>query len=154
MIKRDPNWDYHQPAIYLITLTLAERRPLLGTLVVPEIDGSPSPEKAIITYSGIGKVVEQTMYELPNHYPELQILQYQMMPDHLHIAMRVTKAMPQSLGIVIRAFKRLTEQRAQALSPLQECSLGLSDDPIAPSSPSVRSLLRPALRCGYLIKMP
>lgn len=114
MTKRDRNWDYKQPAVYLITLTLSERRQLLGTLIIPEEGDTAKPEDAYVKPTIIGNSVLKGLREMPQYHKEIQVLQYQLMPDHLHIALRVTQAMPMSLGRVIGLFKHRTEENAKA----------------------------------------
>jgi len=109
------DWDYRQPAIYMLTLTLAERQPLLGRLVIPEQDGEPCPKRAYIKPSPIGSMIEQSLLEMERSNAAIQVLQYQLMPDHLHIALRVKQTMPQVLGDIIRILKRQTTRRAAEL---------------------------------------
>jgi len=128
MTKRDLTWDYRQPAIYMLTLTIAERRPLLGELVVPEQEGTPCPERAYVVYSEWGKQVIDCLKGMPERHPELQILQYQLMPDHLHIALRVTRQMQQPLGTLINIFKHLTEKLPASPCPVSLWDPGFNDN--------------------------
>lgn len=114
--KRDLDWDYRQPAIYMLTLTLAERRPLLGQLIIEEVNGEAIPEMAHIKPSELGKMVLRSMYEWQRLQPELKVLQYQLMPDHLHIALQVKEATELTLGKILRILKMQTEKKARELS--------------------------------------
>lgn len=125
MIRRDKTWDYRQPAIYMITLTLRERRPILGTLVVPEEDDIPCAEKASVRPTALGQAVVSCMLDLQHYYPELQVLQYQLMPDHLHVLLHIRQQMQQPLGSLINAFKHQTEKMAHTIDPH---SSGMVDD--------------------------
>lgn len=115
-IQRQQDWDYRQPAIYMLTLTLAERRPLLGQLIMEEVNGEPIPEFAHIKESAIGKAAIDSLMELQSKTTELQVLQFQLMPDHLHIALRIKEQMEQPLGTIIRIYKRLSEKRMREAS--------------------------------------
>lgn len=114
MIRRDKTWDYRQPAIYMITLTLRERRPILGTLVVPEEDGIPCAEKASVKLSAAGEIVEKGLLQLERQTPELKVLQYQIMPDHLHAVLQVTHPMEHPIGRLIGLLKHKTDLMARA----------------------------------------
>lgn len=113
MLKRDQTWDYRQPAIYMITLTLAERRPLLGSLVVPEADGQPCPERAYIERSELGELTVECLVELIRRSPEVRLLQYQLMPDHLHLILHVQQELQQPLGRLMGLLKHRIELLAR-----------------------------------------
>lgn len=95
---RERNWDYRQPAIYLITLTVKDRQPLLGMLVGGVDDARVEP-------TNLGWKVFDLIGDIPNHHPEIQILQRMIMPDHVHFILRVNQPMQQPLGTCIRGLK-------------------------------------------------
>ena len=67
--------------LYHVTLTIPSREPLLGELVIPEKD----PKQARIDILPLGRaLLEIQKNHLPSFYPEIQILHYCLMPDHLH----------------------------------------------------------------------
>jgi len=116
LTQRAMDWDYRQPAIYMLTLTLAERQPLLGRLVIPEVNGEAIPEMAIVEPTEIGKMALRVLKEWQAQQPELKVLQYQLMPDHLHIALQVKEATEQPLSKLLQIYKRQTEKQARELS--------------------------------------
>ena len=95
---RERNWDYRQPAVYLITLTVKDRQPLLGTLV-------GGVDDAQVEMSEIGRKVTELFNDIPNHHPEIRIIKRMVMPDHFHAIIYVTAPMPVPLGSCIRGFK-------------------------------------------------
>lgn len=97
---QEPGSAWHGVGIYHITLTVPSRDPLLGRLVIPDND----PKKAWIDYSDLGRAVLD--YQLANvsHYPEIQILHYKLMPDHLHSIWYVRQAMPRGIMSAVRGF--------------------------------------------------
>lgn len=107
---RERNWDYHQPAIYFLTLTVADRLPLLGQLV-----GGIDDAKVELT--PLGKRVTDLFNDIPNHHPEIRIIRRLTMPDHFHAIIHVTRPMPVTLGICIRGFKWACNAALQQLSP-------------------------------------
>ena len=105
MLRRRVGHDYQSRRIYLITMTVVGRRPLLGTLVgnadAPE--GSPSTPKVELT--ALGQQVADCWMAIEKHYPEVEVLATMVMPDHLHGILFVERRMEQHLGMVIKGFK-------------------------------------------------
>ena len=86
--------------IYHVTLTVPSREALFGTLVIPENDSS----KAQIERTALGNAVVDELYVMCRHYPEIRILQFCLMPDHLHAVIQVTRVMDTSIRSVIRGY--------------------------------------------------
>jgi hypothetical protein len=65
--------DYSQPGAYFITVCTKDRMHLYG-----EVDG----EEMLV--NPIGKIVEGCWNELPDHYPNVQLDGFVVMPNHVH----------------------------------------------------------------------
>ena len=102
----------------MITLVVKGRQPLLGTLSGPD-ESHPLPW---IHLSLLGERINQCWREIPQYYPQIKLLGLQLMPDHLHGIIHVTKQIPRHLGHVINGFKVSCNRvaRSQALPPLWE----------------------------------
>ena len=100
MRRRRVGHDYQGRCIYMITLVVKERRPLLGTLM-----GNGETEPAIVEPSPLGRAVMQSLVNIPQYYPEIAIWTFQLMPDHLHFIVFVKERIPVHLGKVINGFK-------------------------------------------------
>ncbi len=100
MKRRRVGHDYQGRCIYMITLVVKERRPLLGTLM-----GNGETEPAIVEPSPLGRAVMQSLVNIPQYYPEIAIWTFQLMPDHLHFIVFVKERIPVHLGKVINGFK-------------------------------------------------
>lgn len=107
---REYNWDYCQPAIYLLTFTTTDRRPLLGSLV-------GDMDNARIDPSEIGWRVTEIFSNLPHYYPQLQVLSRMIMPDHFHVIVRVASPLEHPLGYYMRAFKWACNKEWKSLCP-------------------------------------
>lgn len=120
MLRRRVGHDYQSRRIYLITMTVVGRRPLLGTLVgdadAPE--GSPSAPRVELT--ALGQQVADCWTDIEKHYPEVNVLATMVMPDHLHGILFVEQRMEQHLGMVIKGFKTGCN-KAFRLSMQQQC---------------------------------
>lgn len=86
--------------IYHVTLTVTSREPLLGRLVIPEND----PKKAIVERTELGKEIVYLIGSIPNYRPQIRVLQYCIMPDHVHFILHVRETMPYSIKSVVRGF--------------------------------------------------
>ena len=100
---RESLWDYKGRGIYHITLSTAERCPVLGELV------GDSADKAFVVHSSLGEHVNATFRGLPAFYARkgimIRILAVRLMPDHLHGVIHVLEPMPVSIGEIVRSFK-------------------------------------------------
>ena len=90
-------WQWQEPGrawkgvgLYHITLTIPDRRPLLGTLDIPDGD----PTMTAVRRTPLGNSLVDCLLDIPNHHPEVQVLHFCLMPDHLHAVLYVRRAMP------------------------------------------------------------
>ena len=129
---KENQWQWQEPGtawrgvgIYHITLTVPSRQPLLGTLVIPQND----PSQARVERTALGNAVVDELYVMCRHYPDIRILQFCLMPDHLHAVIRVTRVMETSIRSVIRGYwqgvKKLGRAYTLAVSP--ELNSGTTD---------------------------
>ena len=95
--------------VYHITLTVPSREPLFGTLVIPE----NNPTNARIERTALGNAVVDELYVMCRHYPAIRILQFCLMPDHLHAVIHVTKVMETSIRSVVRGYWQGVNRRGQ-----------------------------------------
>ena len=114
-------WQWQEPGtawrgvgVYHVTLTVPSRESLLGTLVIPEGD----PSKARIERTALGNAVVDELYVMSRHYPAIRILQFCLMPDHLHAVIHVTQAMDTSIRSVIRGYWQGVKKHGRAYTML------------------------------------
>lgn len=101
--------------IYHVTLTIPSREPLLGELVIPDND----PKQAHIDILPLGReLLNIQKNHLPSFYPEIQILHYCLMPDHLHAVWYVRKAMPRGIQTAVRGFWQMAKKAGRAYTYL------------------------------------
>lgn len=106
-MAENEQWQWQEPGtawrgigVYHVTLTVPSREPLLGTLVIPE----NNPSLARIERTALGNAVVDELYVMCRHYPAIRILQFCLMPDHLHAVIHVTRTMETSIRAVIRGY--------------------------------------------------
>ena len=112
-------WQWQEPGttwkgvgLYHITLTIPDRQPLLGALVVTEGD----PTKARVNRTALGNALVDCLMTIPHHHPEVQVLHFCLMPDHLHAVLYVRHTMPKGIGALVRGFWQAAKKLGRASS--------------------------------------
>ena len=111
MTRRLTGWDYCQRAIYMITITLADRtQEWLGKLIYRAKNGAAQNcaaqiEGAYIEPTPYGEAVIEALMEMPRLFPQVEIIEKQLMPEHFHFIIFVHEPLPKPLGALIRGFK-------------------------------------------------
>ena len=113
--------------IYHVTLTVTSRAPLLGTLVIPDND----PAQASVERTELGRALLDCQRSISVFHPEIQILQYCLMPDHLHSIWYVRRPMQQSIRYVAQGFWRAAKKVGRAYSYLNSRLTGGAMDETA-----------------------
>lgn len=107
---RDPKHDYRGRSIYHITIGKAPSCPVFSHI-------SGSPNHPVISKSSIGEIIERQILNFPNLCPALQILQYVIMPDHIHFAIFARDYLPRAIGSYIGMMKVKTGQTTRETFP-------------------------------------
>lgn len=97
--------DYRAPGIYLITIRKRRGLPDFGYIAG---DCRIAPGKigcAEVKYSPTGKNVDAEIWRIPTVDNRLKVLQYKVMPDHVHIVLRVLGRLDEHLGKYIARFE-------------------------------------------------
>lgn len=97
--------DYRSRSIYLITINKRKDGAPFGVLcgdwrVPVGFPGSP-----YVQYSETGKILSAAMKLVPDIFPNTRLLQYIIMPDHIHILIHVMAETPEPLGRYVSKFK-------------------------------------------------
>ena len=141
MLRRRVGHDYESRRMYLITMTVEGRRPLLGRVAGRSDAPEGSADGPHVELSELGEKVRERWYATEQIYPEIKVVALQIMPDHLHGILFVRERMAQHLGKVIKGFK------AGCNKAYRELVLGLPANGAAtrlqqrqPSSSSLQSI--------------
>ena len=108
MKRRAACHDYRARRMYMITLCVEGRRPLLGQL-------TGGVEAAHVELTALGEAVAQVWESIPNHHPGVEVLALQLMPDHLHGILFVKEYLEEGLGKVILGFKQACNKEYRRL---------------------------------------
>ena len=104
MKRRTPWHDYSRKGTYMLTLVVRERVPLFGLLK----GGMNDDVAPYVEYSNLGTSIEQEEIQKIHHfYPQVDVWKLCIMPDHLHMIVRVNEDMEEGkhLGKVVAGFK-------------------------------------------------
>lgn len=102
-----------------------------------------SADDAHIALNAFGQAVQQLVQSLPAAYPQLSVIESIVMPNHLHMVLRVKDRLPEKtpLGIVINKFKswvnRAYKEVALGLPATTLMDLSYQQARTVPSSQSV-----------------
>ena len=137
----DNIWQWQAPGtawkgvgLYHITLTIPSREPLLGTLLIPDND----PTQATVEYTALGRMLVNALWDIPNRIPEIQILHYCLMPDHIHAVWYVREKMPRGIKSAVQGFWQGVKKIGRAYSFIMSHS-HLEDSSITPTCSWVSS---------------
>ena len=122
MPKENPKWpqrrslrlrhhDYRDSGAYFITICTHQRKCIFGSI----------PDTAFVPNS-LGTIVANSWAELPDHYSNLALDSFVVMPNHIHGLLFLTEASPRyPLSEIIRGFKTFSARqinRARNVSDL------------------------------------
>ena len=103
MKRRKPWHNYQRKGTYMLTLVVDGRQPLLGKLVMPT-----NNQSAYVELTELGKIIyNKETQKIPHFYKMVEVWKVCIMPDHIHMIVRVKEDMPDGkhLGDVVRGFK-------------------------------------------------
>ena len=110
-------WKWQEPGttwkgigLYHVTLTIPDRRPLLGQLEVPD----NNPALAKVKRTALGNALVDCLLSIPQYHPEVQVLHFCLMPDHLHAVLYVRRIMPIGIRGVVRGFWQAAKKLGRA----------------------------------------
>lgn len=136
---RRAEWqDYSGTGLYMITLCIEGRHPLFGHLegIISAKRGQTNFPHIVL--SPLGRtVLEGELPKIHRFYPQIEVWQVAMMPDHLHLLLYVAEPLPQGkrLGDIIRSFKGGCSRAWWGSSAAQET---------APPVPSLSGAVKPS----------
>lgn len=110
MLRRCLDHDYTSRQMYMLTMVVEGRRPLLAAL-------KGTSENPDLQLTPLGKAVRDEWYGIPIYYPQIEIIDLCIMPDHLHGILFVHEKMQKDLSRVVRGFKTGCNRAYRELFP-------------------------------------
>jgi len=75
------NFDYTLPGDYFVTVCAYQKRHIFGQVVNAEM-----------VFSDLGAIVNKTWQEIPNHFPNILLGAFVVMPNHIHVIIHIHEA--------------------------------------------------------------
>lgn len=76
-------YDYSTPGAYFITICTKDRKNILSNIVRDDTHATK------ISLSKIGEIAKQELLNLETHYPNVKIDKYVIMPNHIHLIIKI-----------------------------------------------------------------
>lgn len=119
-------WDYGLKGIYFVTMRVQGENPVFGTI-----------KNGRMVLTELGKIVERCWLEGPEHFPDLKLDEFAILPNHFHAVLFITRhhAHPlvdlshpirevrqgnigkHSLSAIIGSFKSAVSRRGRLVEP-------------------------------------
>ena len=115
---RLPDWDYKSDGAYFITICVKNRECVFGKIV-----------NGKMVLSEIGEIVQRYWYEIPDHFDNVQLDEFVVMPNHFH-------------GIVIICDSRRRDVACNVSTMACNVSTGNIMSRISPRSNSLSAIIR------------
>ena len=80
------NYDYSSPGAYFLTICVKDMRCLLSSVVGADDPGGPH-----VCLTDRGTIVADILEKAETYYPDIRIDKYVIMPNHVHILLRVVR---------------------------------------------------------------
>lgn len=103
-------YDYSQAGLYYITICVQNRECLFGKIVGAHPCGRPDygcPGKGqpqgiapTMQLNDAGKMVKKEWINIPNRFPQIQLHEFIVMPNHFHAIMEIVGASPVGASLV------------------------------------------------------
>ena len=100
--------DYNRPGVYMITLVTEGRQRLFGSIVGHTRGARGTAEFPHLQCSTLGALIlQEEVGKISRFYPMVEVCKVALMPDHIHLLVRVKGRLPEKkhLGSVVRGFK-------------------------------------------------
>ena len=117
-LNRLSGYDYSTPGYYFVTICIKYIECLFGEIVNDKME-----------LNEMGKIVEKCWMDLPNHYMNIELDEFVIMPNHFHGIIRIVwngfkpfHTMPtkklHGLPEIIRGFKTFSSRRINETKPI------------------------------------
>ena len=88
--NRLKDYDYSSSGMYFITICTKDKKNILWAKESSDVVGEDSilPSKSV-KLSQYGQIVDETINSIPTYYPHVTLLQYVIMPNHVHLILYI-----------------------------------------------------------------
>ncbi len=100
--NRIENYDYSQPNVYLLTICTENHANLFGVV-------ESRPDTPVTILSPLGELVQQAILDIEVYYNNASIETYSILPNHIHILLRLDATDEPNAPSVSRIVKNMKE---------------------------------------------
>lgn len=104
------HYDYAQCGCYHLTLCTQNRKPILSYIV----PASANCSKAQIVLHPAGQITNHYIRNIPNVYSDVELIQYVIMPNHIHLLILLGPRATVSVNTIVRSLKRMVNREVGA----------------------------------------
>ena len=112
--------DYCAPGYYLITATALPGSPRLSEIPDERLNNIKKGEMIIPDHTPLGEAIKQEILDISTHHPEMSILRFVVMPDHIHFVLQVKERLKRMLGSELAGFFGACSKASSRLQGLNE----------------------------------
>jgi len=87
--NRLKNYNYSQNGAYFITICTKDRKEILSAIENPMATVGASIARPSLKLTGVGEIVDKRINEIQNHYENVFVDNYVIMPNHIHLIIRI-----------------------------------------------------------------
>ena len=89
-------YDYSSPGAYFLTICTRDKRCTLSRIETPSgaCVGAAAPGGPQVILTDIGEIVDQTIRSMPDHFVNITVDRYVIMPNHIHLLVSVLPGGP------------------------------------------------------------
>lgn len=102
--RRSFTHDYCARGYYMITATTLLGAPTLSYIPDFPFEELRKDEMILPELSELGERIETEILNIPKYHPEIKILRFVIMPDHIHIVIGVMERLKKKLGYELAGF--------------------------------------------------
>ncbi|MDO5105226.1 transposase [Capnocytophaga sp.] len=98
-------WDYSESALYFVTICTKEKLHYFGEI-----------SNETMELSNVGIIADVLWYEIKNHFPQVELDEFVVMPNHLHgIIALEREEKPVSISTIIGGYKAAVTRHCRRL---------------------------------------
>lgn len=128
--RRAPWHNYRSRCIYMVTITKSDSCPAFSSV------GFDGANNVLLTPYKAGKIIAEEIKKTPNLNPQISVLQYVIMPDHVHFLIFVKESIQKHLGEIIQSIKSAATSKIRVIFNNPHLSVfdeGFNDQILKPS---------------------
>lgn len=101
--RRDKLTDYRE-GYFHITLNVRDEAPVLGYMAGKAGGKEGTADEPRVEMTELGRGVEETWHTVPQFHPQVEVIAFQVMPEHIHGLVHLKKGGTTHLGRIVNGF--------------------------------------------------